>query len=119
MPFTQPGSTAPPLPGGMGGAASAQPSSPNMAQLAGVGAGQAMQQTPGMSQISETTVRMATEIDQALKLLAQALPVLSPWVEKTASELRYQVGMAMQSGNVPTNPTPNDSATFPDGAGRV
>lgn len=112
---------APPLPPSMSGAAASQPSTPNFMQLAGMGAGAAMQQQPsaGMSQISDSAVRMGAEIDQALKMLAQAIPMLSPWVEKTCLELRYQIGTSLQSGNVPTNPTPTDNSTFPDGGSRL
>jgi hypothetical protein len=72
-----------------------------------------------MSQISESAVRMGSEIDQALKLLAQAIPQLAPWVEQTTMELRYQIGMALQGGAIPTNPTPDDSQSMPDGTGRM
>lgn len=117
----------PPLPPGMG-AQSPQPQQapqPNLMQLAGMGGGQQgpMGQTPGMtsgmSQISEAVVRMGAEIDQALKLLAQTMPQLAPWVEKTTLELRYQIGTAMNAGAMPTNPTPNDQESFPDGGGRL
>lgn len=76
-------------------------------------------QTAGMSQISESAVRMGAEIDQALKLLAQAIPQLAPWVEKTTLELRYQIGAALQSGAVPTDPTAGGKESFPDGLGRL
>ena len=75
--------------------------------------------TPGMSQISESAVRMAAEIDQALKMLAQAMPTLSPWVERMTLELRYQVGMALNQGAIPTDPTAQDNTEFPDGTGRM
>lgn len=112
--------TAPPLPPQMAGAAAPQPQPPSMMQLAGMqGAPQGQPNTAGMSQISESAVRMGAEIDQALKLLAQAIPQLAPWVEKTVMELRFQIGTALQSGAVPTNPTPNDNEQFPDGGGRL
>lgn len=112
---------APPLPPDMAGNAAPQPQMPSMMTLAGMQSGQMMggQQTPGMSQISATAVRMGAEIDQALKLLAQAIPQLSPWVEKTALELRYQIGTALNAGAVPTSPVPQDQANFPDGGGRL
>jgi hypothetical protein len=72
-----------------------------------------------MSQISEAAIRIASEIDQALKLLAQAMPQLAPWVERTVMEMRYQVGTALQSGAVPTSPVPRDNERFPDGGGRL
>jgi hypothetical protein len=91
-----------------------------MMSLAGMGGQQgAPNQSAGMSQISESAVRMGSEIDQALKLLAQAIPQLAPWVEKTTMELRYQIGTALQSGGVPTDPTPADSQSMPDGSGRL
>lgn len=103
------------------GAAAPQSSTPSMMQLAGMQSGpQAPQpgQTAGMSQISESVVRMGAEIDQALKLLAQALPQLAPWVEQTVMQLRFQIGTALQAGP-PTNPQPQDNQQFPDGGGRL
>jgi hypothetical protein len=72
-----------------------------------------------MTQISESAVRMGAEIDQALKLLAQAIPQLSPWVEKTVLELRFQIGTALNAGAMPTDPAPADQERFPDGGGRL
>lgn len=113
---------APPLPPAMQGAAAPQPQMPSMMQLAGMQSGQGQPPQPGMtagmSQISESTVRMGAEIDQALKLLAQALPQLAPWVEKTVMELRFQIGTALQAGPA-TNPAPQDNEQFPDGSGRM
>lgn len=108
----------PPLPPAMAGAAAPSANQPNMMQLAGMGA-PAPTPTAGMSQISESAVRMGSEIDQALKLLAQAIPQLAPWVEKTVMELRFQLGTALQSGAVPTNPEPADNTMMPDGSGRL
>ena len=115
---------APPQPPGVAGATAPQPQMPSLMSLTGMGAGApssgaAPQMTSGMSQISETVVRMAAEIDQALKLLAQSMPTLAPWVEKVVMEMRYQVGTALQSGAMPTNPTPMDQERFPDGGGRI
>lgn len=111
-----------PLPSNMAGAAApgggGNPTpQPGLMQLAGMGQGQP--QTAGMSQISDSAVRMGSEIDQALKLLAQAIPQLAPWVEKTVSELRMQIGMALQGGGVPTSPAPTDNQAMPDGGGRL
>lgn len=96
---------------------------PDLMTLAGMNGGGQGMGTPngssGMSQISETVVKMGAEIDQALKLLAQAMPQLAPWVEKTIMELRYQMGTALQSGAVPTSPVPNDNQQMPDGGGRI
>lgn len=110
----------PPVPPGvMGGQAPPGPQMPSMMQLAGMNQGAPPQQTQGMTQMSESVVRMGAEIDQALKLLAQALPTVAPWVEQTVMALRYQIGTALQSGAVPTNPTPQDNERFPDGGGRL
>ena len=78
-------------------------------------------QTPGGGQIGGAAVRMGMEIDQALKLLAQAIPSLGPWVEKTVLELRTQIGNALNSGGVPTGPAPggNDNQSFPGGRGNL
>lgn len=90
-----------------------------MMMLAGMGAGNQQAQTAGMSQISESAIRMGAEIDQSLKMLAQAIPQLAAWVEKTSMELKYQLGTALQAGAVPTDPAPQDNQRFPDGGGRV
>lgn len=106
----------------MNGAAAPQQGAPDMMMLSGMQQQPGMgsnPQTAGMSQISESAVRMGSEIDQALKLLAQAIPTLAPWVEKTTLELRYQIGTALQSGNIPTDPTSPDNTQFPDGMGRL
>jgi hypothetical protein len=105
----------------MAGAAAPTPPQPSMMSLAGMQSGQQMGQamTPGMSQVSESAVRMSAEIDQALKLLAQAIPQLAPWVEQVTNELRNQVGQALQGGAVPTDPSAQDNSRFPDGAARL
>lgn len=118
-------SGAPPVPPSVGAGQAPSPAMPppGLMQLAGMGGPPGMgggpQQTAGMSQMSDSVVRMGAEIDQALKLLAQALPNVAPWVEKTVMELRFQIGTALQSGAVPTNPTPSDNQQFPDGGGRL
>ena len=94
---------------------------PSFAKLAPQGPpypGQPGQQDPtaGGNQIGGAAVRMALEIDQSLKLLAQAVPTLGPWVEKTVMELRQQVGTALNSGQVPTNPQPSGTPSMPDGS---
>lgn len=111
----------PPLPPQMQGAAAPTPQAPSMMQLSGMqnGAPGGQSPTAGMSQISESAVRMGAEIDQALKLLAQAIPQLAPWVEQTVMELKYQIGTALQSGSVPTSPEPADNEAMPDGSGRL
>lgn len=118
MPVPGMGPAAPPMPPGIAGNAAPQPQMPSMMQLSGMG-GPQQGPMPGTSQISESAVRMAAEIDQAMKLLAQAIPTLAPWVEQVVAELRYQVGTALQSGAVPTSPVPQDNQNFPDGGGRV
>jgi hypothetical protein len=118
-PFQGSQSGPPPLPPGMGGAAAQQPAPPSMMQLAGMQAGQPQGAGAGVSQVSDAVVRMGAEIDQALKTLAQAMPMLAPWVEQTCMQLRAQIGSALQQGAVPTNPEPMDNAQFPDGGGRL
>lgn len=110
-----------PLPPSMSNAAAPSSQPPSMMMMAGQAAGQAgaNPMTPGASQVSESAVRMSAEIDQALKLLAQAIPSLAPWVEQVTSDLRYQVGTALQSGQVPTNPANVDNSRMPDGSGRM
>ena len=78
-------------------------------------------QTAGMSQIGTAAVRMAMEIDQALKVLAQQIPTLMPWVQKVTLELRSQLGQALNAGAAPTSPLPagRDAGAFPDGGGRL
>lgn len=73
----------------------------------------------GASQIGGAAVRMAMEIDQAIKLLAQAVPALSPWAAKVTMELRAQLGQAIAAGGIPTSPEPKDGPAFPDGSGRL
>jgi hypothetical protein len=67
-------------------------------------------------QIGGAAVRMALEIDQALKTLAQSVPSLGPWVEKTVGELRQQIGNALNQGQVPTSAAPGGSKAMPDGS---
>lgn len=120
-PDSSPFGPAPPLPPQSAG--SQNPPQPNMMTMMGMGQpgqmGPNQAMSPGMSQISETAVRMGSEIDQAMKMLAQAIPQLAPWVEKTVLELRYQIGSALNSGAMPTDPTPDDQQRFPDGGGRI
>jgi hypothetical protein len=114
--------STPALPPDVAGGVAPQPQTPNMFQMAGMagpGGGAQPGQTAGQSQISESAVRMGAEIDQALKLLAQAIPALAPWVEKTILELRFQIGSALQAGAQPTSPIPQDAQRFPDGGARL
>lgn len=77
--------------------------------------------SPGMSQISSAAVRMAMEIDQAIKVLAQQVPTLLPWAARATVELRTLLSQAMNSGAIPTSamPASGDPAAFPDGSGRL
>jgi hypothetical protein len=106
-----------PMPNNFSPAPGTQPK-PSMAGLAGKGT-QSPSISPGANQIGGAAVRMALEIDQALKLLAQAVPTLGPWVEKTAQELRAQIGAALNAGAVPVSPQPQDNARFPGGGGNL
>lgn len=115
----------PPTADMMGGGSSQPPLPPNaspasgatFAGLSGQQQGpqaQAQAPTPGASQTSGALVRLAMEIDQALKLLAQAAPQLAPWVDQTTQQLRSQVGVAISQG-VSTNATPTGTGNFPGG----
>jgi len=74
--------------------------------------------SPGGSQIGNAALRMGMEIDQALKLLAQTLPMLGPWVMETVQELHEQLGLALSAGPV-TSPEPMDNERFPTGGGNL
>jgi len=103
----------PPLP------ANASPASgPTFAGLAGGQPQGGQPVTPGASQTSGALVRLAMEIDQALKLLAQAAPQLSAWVDQTTQQLRSQVGVAISSG-IPSSATPNGTGNFPGGGSNL
>ena len=103
----------PPLPPNASPAGGGAGSSPTFAGLAGQ-QGQAQPNSPGASQTSGALVRLAMEIDQALKLLAQAAPQLAGWVDQTTQQLRSQIGVALQSG-VPSSAQPNGVGNFPGG----
>lgn len=103
----------------------AAPKGPTFAGMAGgqqpgMMGGGAASFSPGMSQISSAAVRMAMEIDQALKVLAQQMPTMLPWVEQVTTELRMQVSQAISSGAIPTAAVPGGNmASFPDGSGQL
>lgn len=101
----------------------AAPKGPTFAGMAGGPQGQPQPtgMSPGQSQISSAAVRMAMEIDQALKVLAQQIPALLPWVERTTIELRTQLGQALNAGVGPTSAMSSgmDPAAFPDGGGNL
>jgi hypothetical protein len=77
--------------------------------------------TPGASQVGGSVIKLAMEIDQALKTLAQAVPQLAPFVESTLMQLRVQIGQALQSGAVSSNPSSpeQEQNSFPGGQGRL
>jgi hypothetical protein len=64
-------------------------------------------------------MRIGMEVDLALKSLAQSIPTMAPWVEKTALELRDQLGQALQSGAVPTSAAPTGAENFPGGGNNL
>lgn len=106
----------PPAPGVSAGSATGGPT-PSFKNLAGNNPQGAQQpQTPGAGQVGGAAVRMALEIDQALKTLAQSVPALGPWVEKTVGELRQQVGQALNAGQVGTSSAPAGAPAMPDGS---
>lgn len=104
----------PPNPGLTAGSANGGPS---FRSLAGPGPQQQQPQpnTAGGAQIGGAAVRMASEIDLALKTLAQSIPALGPWVEQTCQQLRQQIGQAINNGAVPTNASPAGAQSMPDG----
>jgi hypothetical protein len=71
-----------------------------------------------MNQINEKAIQVAYEIDMALKLLAQMVPQLGPWVMTVLPELHMQLGQALAVG-APTSPEPQDNAVMPDGGGNL
>jgi len=71
--------------------------------------------TPGGMQINASAIRMAMEIDHAMKLLAQAVPSLGPWVAKTTMELKAQLGQVLNAPPMMSGP----DASFPDGSSRL
>lgn len=94
-------------------------SNPTFAGLAGQSSqGGPPSQGPGAAQTSGALVRLAMEIDQALKLLAQAAPQLAGWVDQTTQQLRQQVGVAISSGT-PTSATPAGQGNFPGGGTNI
>jgi hypothetical protein len=107
-------STMPPLPPAFPAGGAGQGSPPGMMPPGGTA-------SPGQSQVGGSVIKLAMEIDQALKTLAQAVPSLAPFVEQTLMQLRQQIGQALQSGAVNSNPTPgqNDQVSFPGGGGRM
>lgn len=104
----------PPAPG-VGTQGGPTPSFKSLSPNAQQGPSQAPQPTPGGAQVGGAAVNLATQIDQALKLLAQAVPSVAPWVEQTVMQLRQQIGQALQSGGAATSPQPA-GAQMPDGS---
>lgn len=70
------------------------------------------------TQVGGAAMRMGMEIDKALKLLAQAVPQLAPWVNKTTIELRQQLAQVLSAGIVPAL-APGDNSKMPDGGGNL
>lgn len=68
-------------------------------------------------QVNSSAIRMAMEIDQALKLLAQAMPALGPWVAQTVAGLRQQLAQSL-STQAPASPLMGEQG-FPDGSPRM
>lgn len=116
------GGGQPPLPPSAMPSGGGAGSSPTFAGLAGQQPqgpqAQAAAATPGATQTSGALVRLAMEIDQALKLLAQAAPQLAPWVDQTTQQLRSQVGIAISQG-ASTNAQPSGVGNFPGGGANL
>ena len=93
-----------------------QPEGPSQSQMAGMATS-----TPGQSQISGSVMKLAMEIDQALKLLAQAVPTMAGFVEQTVAALHAQIAQSLQSGAVSASPAPpqQEQPMFPGGQGRL
>ena len=107
------GGALPPVPTPWPAEGAAQ-GSPNMAAMMQGGA------SPGMSQMGGAAIRLSMEIDQALKLLAQTVPQLAPWVEQTVLGLRMQLATVLQGGmSASPEPVQREQMSFPDGGGRL
>lgn len=74
--------------------------------------------TPGGSQLMDKAIQIAYEVQMALKLLAQAVPQLGPWVMQVVPELQQQLSAALASG-VSASPTPFGNSKMPDGSGNL
>lgn len=104
----------PPVPPGLPAPGGAPPGASPMGGAPGM-------TTPGTSQVGGSVVKLAMEIDQALKTLAQAVPMLAPFVEQTLMQLRVQIGQALQAGAVAGDPSmgSQEQTAFPGGNGRL
>jgi hypothetical protein len=71
----------------------------------------------GMNQTGQAALRIAMEIDMAMKTLAQMVPALAPWAEQSTSQLRQQLTSAINGGGMPTGPEPSENRSFPGGQG--
>lgn len=69
----------------------------------------------GANQTNDAATRIAMEIDQALRLLAQAMPGMAPWVAQITVELKQQLakGLTAQA------PLLQGEQAFPDGSARL
>lgn len=71
----------------------------------------------GQAQTGDATTKLAMEIDQACKLLIQAMPSFAPQIAQFIVALRQAV--AENAANPNANLTPADSGSFPDGSARL
>lgn len=74
--------------------------------------------TPGGAQIMDKAVQIAYEVEMALKLLAQAVPQLGPFVMSVVPELRNQLSQALASG-LSASAAPQGNMMMPDGSGNL
>ena len=71
----------------------------------------------GQGQTGAAATRIAMELDNSMKVLAQMVPQLAPWAEQSAAQLREQLGNLLNSGDLETSPEPNENREFPGGRG--
>lgn len=101
----------------------AVPAAPTYASLAGdqgQGGFGADAGSAGAGQVGTALVKIAVEVDQALKMLGKSAPSMAPWVLKTTLELQQQISTALQdSRSQLTNTGAPDNVSFPDGSSRI
>ncbi len=103
----------PPLPPAGGG-----PGSPSYSSMVPPEQGpQEVGSSAGMSQTGAAATRIAMELDASMKVLAQMVPQLAPWAEMATSQLREQLGAALNSGELRTSPESAENRDFPGGQG--
>lgn len=71
----------------------------------------------GQAQVVDAASKLAMEIDQACKLLIQALPNFAPQIAQFIIALRQAVAENAASPNA--NLTPANTGSFPDGSARL